>query len=309
MANRLFAGLERLAAPWTDQLVVLNQEDYAAALRLGLADGSRLHLMPGVGIDLAAYGPHAASEADVARVRAELGLHSGAPLFVMVAALQPGKRHRDALRALALLRRPEVHLACAGSGPQLGALQQMVSSLGLEGRVHLLGFRRDIPALIKASAATLLPSEREGLPRSVMESLCLQRPVIGTAIRGVSELLTDGSGILVRVGDPAALAGAMAWVLDHPDEARLMGRRGRRRMAGYSLRRVLARHERLYAWALGGCQNPRGGHLAEFPAEFPAESPAESPAEPPAEPPSDPLSETLEEPVAGNRTGHWAEQE
>jgi glycosyltransferase involved in cell wall biosynthesis len=232
--------------------VVINDEDEAAAVRHRLLPRDRIHSMPGIGVDREQYDPAVVSEAEIARVRGELGLAATAPLFLMVGEFNPGKRHVDALQALAKMARKDAHLAFAGSGPQLGRVRQLAGALGVEERVHFLGFRRDIPALVRASAAVLLPSVREGLPRCVMEALCLEVPVIGTNIRGTRELLQGGAGLLVEIGDVSALSGAMAWVVEHADEARSMGRLGRAQMAARDLQRILALHEALYAEALGG---------------------------------------------------------
>ena len=105
--------------------------------------------------------------------------------------------------------------------------------------------------IIRASAATILPSTREGLSRSVMESLCLGTPVLGSNIRGIRELLDGGAGILVEPQDPAGLSQAMAWIIDHPAEARAIGDRGRKRMAAFDTQKIIALHEHLYAKALG----------------------------------------------------------
>jgi glycosyltransferase involved in cell wall biosynthesis len=128
----------------------------------------------------------------------------------------------------------------------------LAARLGLTERVHFLGHRDDIPALIRASQATLLPSEREGLPRSIMESLCLEVPVIGSDIRGIRDLLADGAGLMYTVGDIKGLAAAMDWILGHPREAALMARRGREQLmaAGRSQADIINRHEELYAVAL-----------------------------------------------------------
>ena len=66
--------------------------------------------------------------------------------------------------------------------------RKLARALGVADRVHFLGHRPDIPALVRASVAVLLPSEREGLPRSVMEALSLGVPVVGTRIRGIVRL-------------------------------------------------------------------------------------------------------------------------
>jgi glycosyltransferase involved in cell wall biosynthesis len=201
-------------------------------------------------VDVKYYSRDATPEAEVERVRQELGLAAETPLLLSVAELNPGKRHRDILRALARLARPNVCMAFAGTGPLLEELQQLASQLGVQNQVRFLGFRHDITALMRASVATVLASEREGLPRSVMESLCLETPVIGTSIRGIQDLLAEGCGLLVNVGDVEGLADAIAWILDHPQEARMMGTRGRERIHTYDIRQIIKLHESLYAEAL-----------------------------------------------------------
>lgn len=248
--NAIFQGLEKLAGNWTDYLIVINREDEAAAKRLHLVPPERVRYMPGIGIDTAYYAPVMVSDEDIAAVRRDLGLSAQAPLLLMIAGFDPGKRHRDALEAFARLGRSDVHFAFAGDGRLFEGMKELASGLRIQKQVHFLGRRSDIPALIRAAVATCLPSEREGLARSVMESLCLEVPVIGANARGIRDLLEKDCGVLVKVGDVEGLANAMAWVLEHPGEARAMGKRGRERMAKYDIRHILTMHEQLYAEAL-----------------------------------------------------------
>ena len=229
----------------------MNGEDLEAAHRYRIVPPERVRFMPGIGIDRNAYSQQAASAEAVAKVRRELGLAPESPLFLMIAEMNANKRHPDILHALARLRRKDVHLALAGSGPmeiQLGALAR---TLGIERQVHFLGFRSDIPALIGACAATLLPSAREGLPRSIMEAFCLERPCIGSDIRGIRDLIGNEFGKLVPVGDIDGFAAAMNWVLEHPAEVQRMGRAAGERMRAYDLSEIIRLHEELYATALG----------------------------------------------------------
>jgi glycosyltransferase involved in cell wall biosynthesis len=83
-----------------------------------------------------------------------------------------------------------------------------------------------------------------------MESLSLQVPVIGTDIRGTRDLLQDGCGILVRLGDTEALARAMVRIVERSPEAEEMGRLGRRKMRDYDVRRIIDLHQSLYREAL-----------------------------------------------------------
>ena len=248
--NQVFRSVERLAGLWTDYLVVLNQEDHEAAVRYRLVPPGRLIRMPGIGVDTATYNPEAVSETDVASVRRELGLSREQPAFLMIAEFNPGKRHRDALHAFARLKERAAILLFAGSGRLMPAMERLATALKIRDRVRFLGYRRDIPTLIRASIATVLPSEREGLPRSIMESLALAVPAVAADIRGIRDLVDEQSGLLFPVGDVEALAAAMTWILWHPEQAAEMGLQGRRRMAAHDLRLILSRHEDLYAQAL-----------------------------------------------------------
>jgi glycosyltransferase involved in cell wall biosynthesis len=251
LRNAVFRALERTTARWTDYLVVINRADELAAHRFGMLPASRIVYMPGIGLDTQAkYHPSSVSREDIDRVRRELRLDQSALLVLMVAEFNPGKRHVDALSALVAV--PEyVHLAFAGDGPLRGEMERLAVTLGLLERVHFLGVRPDIPALIRASAATLLPSAREGLPRSVMESMSLGVPVIATDIRGSRDLLDGGVGILVPVGDVGAIARAIRWVCSHRDEAARMAEAARERAPGYDISRIVRLHEELYDRALG----------------------------------------------------------
>ncbi len=251
LKNLSFLALEKLAGRWTDYLVVINREDEEAAKRYGLVPAERVCYTPGIGVDTDYYSPGNVPEAEVVRVRQELGLSLETPLFLSIAEFNPGKRHQDILKALARLSRSEVHLAFAGTGPLMEQMQLLASDLNIQSQVHFLGYRQDVPALICASTATLLASEREGLPRSVMESLCLEIPVIGTQTRGIQDLLEGDCGLIVNLGDVEELAEAMARILDRPEEAKMMGKRGRERMKGYEVRQIIKLYDRLYATALG----------------------------------------------------------
>ena len=249
--NVVFGTLEWLASRWLDAQVVINREDVAAVHRWRFPGRARTLYMPGIGVDTSFYDPARVSSDEVAGVRQELGLAPGQALLLIVGELNPGKRHRDAVAALAASGRPQLVLACAGVGPLAAEIEEQARTLGVGERVRLLGFRRDVPALLRASIGLVLPSEREGLPRCIMEASCLERPVIATRIRGVTELVTPATGILTEVGDVAALAAAMARLVDHPQEAAALGRAGPAAMRPFDLKHVLALHDELYDRVLG----------------------------------------------------------
>ena len=138
----------------------------------------------------------------------------------------------------------------AGNGPLLASMQAVAESLGIAERVHFLGFRKDMPALLCAANALVLASGQEGLPRSIMEAFCYGIPCIGSDIRGIRDLLGAAAGLLFPLGDIDALAAAMARIVEQPEEARRIGAAGQARIRDYDLQKIIRLHEDLYAEAL-----------------------------------------------------------
>ncbi len=245
--------LEKLAGAWTDHLVVINSTDAAAARQHHLVPDERIWHFPGIGLDVDYYHPDAIPDGIVHEFRAAHHIPSDAALFTVVAEFIPRKRHIDVLKAFRKLADPHAHLAFAGDGPMRGQLTEYVHHHHLSERVHFLGFQRDIRALMKGSTALILASRHEGLPRCVMESMALGVPVIGSDIRGTHELLAEGAGLLVPLGNARALAQAMREIMTHPEEARRFAAAGRERvLREYRAEQLFELHDYLYAKALDG---------------------------------------------------------
>lgn len=248
--NAIFLYLEKIAGPQTDYLVVVNHEDGEAAKTHKLVPDERVRLIPGTGLNLERFDCSSITEDQILQVRQELGLKPETHLFLSVAEFIKRKHHGDILQAFALLNRQDAHLALAGDGILLEKMQQLAYDLGIQDKVHFLGFRRDIPVLVRASLATILASEQEGLPNCVMESLGMETPVIGSNIRGTRDLLEDGYGLLFETGDVKGLAFAIAYFSDNPQEAHSMGEKGRQSLSSYDVPSILQKYETLYAEAL-----------------------------------------------------------
>ncbi len=254
-SNLIYISLERLAGRWTDYLITINQADELAAHRLALVPPGHLFHMPGIGLDRDHFRPDAVSLAAVDSLRIRLGIPAIDPVFVMIAEFIPRKRQQDALLALPRLTAQNCHLVFVGDGPCRPSVETLTLSLGLSERVHFAGQQEDVRPFIRMARAVFLTSEREGLPRSLMESLSCGIPVIGSDIRGIRDLVTAQVGKLFPMGDIPALASAFAWFLEHPPEGRAavngaaahMGELARRGTARYSISHILRLHEELYA--------------------------------------------------------------
>ena len=135
-----------------------------------------------------------------------------------------------------------------GEGPEREALTRLVEELGIGRQVIFAGTRPDAARLLRGFDFTLLGSSEEGFPNALMESMAVGVPVVSTSVGGVPELVEDGvHGRLVRFGDVDAMAGAMTWMIEHPDERREMGERARRHIADeFSTERMVSRTESVY---------------------------------------------------------------
>lgn len=251
--NLLFIILEKLAGEWTDYLVVINKDDQEAALKYRIIKEANLIYIPGIGIDSAYYDPNIISEDDLHEVRNEIRLADNDKYFLMVGEFNENKCQTEAVKALHKLNKPGIHLVFAGEGSTTAAVRKLSENLNISDRVHFLGYRNDVPRLIKGSIALLLTSRREGLPRCILESMSLKVPVIATNIRGTRELLADGAGILYQVGDVEGLKSAMEYIIYNPEVAQEMGRAGRKEvLEKYELGKIIQMHEELYGRALQG---------------------------------------------------------
>ena len=165
---------------------------------------------------------------------AEFGIPAGAFVVVCVANNRPRKGLDVLVEATYRLpREVEAHLLLVGSGIEEPRLAQLIAASPMAGRIHSAGFRRDAPALTAACSASVLPSvKREGLPKTVIESMAYAVPPIVTDTGGSAELVVDGeSGIVVAPGDAQGIADAIRFLYENPTERALMGRRARERLA------------------------------------------------------------------------------
>lgn len=254
LRNGVFLGLEKLAGRWTDYLVVMNRHDEAASRRHELVPPERLKYMPGIGVDLQQFRCEAVDATAIDAFRADVGMPSGAPYFLMAAEFIPRKRHTDLLRAYALLsaraRASVPDLVLAGKGVLEPELRELVRTLGLSDRVRFAGFRRDVATAMRGAAALVLTSDQEGLPRCILEAMAMGTPVIATRIRGCVDLLDEGCGILVEVGDVAGLAAALGSIVAAPEAALEMSRRAKAQAARFDLQSIIRLHDELYQEAL-----------------------------------------------------------
>jgi glycosyltransferase involved in cell wall biosynthesis len=173
-------------------------------------------------------------------IRDRLGLSREARIAANVAALVPHKDHANLIDAAKILERrfPDLHWVVAGQGRLRDQLATQIVRLGLGERVHLIG-HVDEPARLTADADLFVMSSREeGLGTSVLEAMALGIPIASTSAGGLPELLGQGAGLLVPPRDPAALAEAVARILDDAELSQRLVGRGQEEVLRFSDRRM-----------------------------------------------------------------------
>jgi glycosyltransferase involved in cell wall biosynthesis len=184
------------------------------------------------GVDLEGAAPGV----ERAAAKHALGLSPETPLVLSVGRLNPIKDFGTLIRAMARIvpEMMEATLLIAGDGePAYRAeLTALIAALGLEGRIRLLGTRRDVPALLAACDVFALTSVTEAASMIILEAMVAGRAVVATQVGGNGELVADSeTGLLVPVGDVPAVADALARLLKDGETADAMGAAGRRRAA------------------------------------------------------------------------------
>jgi glycosyltransferase involved in cell wall biosynthesis len=244
-------GLMRIALGGAKaRLILQNADDVALFEKSGIVSASQIRRIPGSGVDCERFLPPATNGG---------GRQMAAPRIVLAARMLWDKGVREFVEAARILKREgrDLSFALAGQpdpGNPAAISERILADWRSEGLADWLGHVDDMPALLAGADVVVLPSYREGLPKSLVEAAACGRPLITTDVPGCREVVKDGvDGLLVPVRDAAALAQAIARVLDDPSLARRLGEAARAKaLAEYDERRIVARTLDVYREFAGG---------------------------------------------------------
>lgn len=227
---------------WTNRLVLDRLADEVTAVcefsanALANVDGfarDRIRIIPN-GIDLHRYE----AVADRTALRRRLGLDPDRRYISIVARFHPVKDHSTLLKAFALVARvvPDADLLLVGDGPLRPDIEHTIETLGLGGRVRLVGVQSNVPEWLLASDVFVLSSVSEAASITLLEAMACGLPVVVTDVGGNPELVRRGEdGLLVPRGDPTAMSTALLTLLDDGELRARMGRSGTERVRQHFL--------------------------------------------------------------------------
>ena len=217
LIKKIQVFLYKIALPQLDQLIFLNPDDPKDLLEQYAINGKNVEVLGGIGLNLQDYPYQPLNNIHL-------------PLkFLFIGRLLKEKGIHEFVQAAKLVKKiyPDTEFTVLGAidHHNLGALQQTeLNALISSNIIQYPGHVSNIKDWIADSHVFVLPSYREGVPRSTQEAMAIGRAVITTDVPGCRETVVDGlNGFLVPKWDPEALAEKMIYFIEHPEQVRLMG--------------------------------------------------------------------------------------
>ncbi len=248
-----FRLLERWLARFTTALIAVSPEVRDDLVSLGVAPKEKFAVVR-LGLQLAErLGAADDARAETRRV---LGVPDEAVLVGWVGRMTAVKQTDDVVRALngLVARDIDAYLCLVGDGPDRDHLERYAHELGVVRRCLFVGYQDAVGRFYEAIDALVLPSQNEGTPVSVIESLAARKPAVATRVGGIPDVIRAGvDGFLVDVGDADALANGLAILALDPERRAKMGADGRARvLQRYAVERLVNDVDLLYRSLLAG---------------------------------------------------------
>ncbi|MBI1299302.1 glycosyltransferase [bacterium] len=273
--RRFYITTEKIAARCSDIILSQNSEDIQTAIAEGICRPEQIKQL-GNGIDVRRFDRGQLNAAKLAEKRLHLGIPKDARLVGFVGRLVAEKGLPELLEAARIVhsQMPTTRFLIVGpiDREKPDALTpEIAAQYGLSHACIFTGIRQDMPDLYALMDLFVLPSHREGFPRSPMEASSMGVPCVVTDIRGCREAVTHGeNGLLTPLGDVQSLADAMLTILRNPELAAKMSAAGRQMaLARFDERHVFARVKAEYSRLLQakGIAVPEAAQLSQVSAD------------------------------------------
>ncbi len=250
LRNFVYYRLEKFTGKFTDVLITINKDDYKVAIEKKIIPNGKVVYIKGVGVDTEKFDPKRIKEDKRKEILTKLSINNEIFVISSVGRLEREKHFEHLIGALGIVKEKGLRFKffIAGNGPLSSSLLKVAKSFGLEENLVLLGHLDQIPELLSVSDVYVTASSREGLPVSLTEAMVMEKPVVAYNIRGVRDLVEDGvNGFLVPFGDVKGLAEKILYLMEHPEVAEEMGKKGREKIEKeFSLNVILPQMENLY---------------------------------------------------------------
>ncbi len=254
--KNIFIGVEKLGGWLSDYIFTQSSEDYKTAIEKKIIDKSKI-LTIGNGVDVERFDPSCFRDGtSVESIRSQLGIQKDDVVVTILGRVVREKGYMEWVRAAREITGTYNNVKFLAIGSTLETdrdgikadLDSFISENHLKEKVIFAGSRSDIPELLASTDIFTLPSYREGMPRSLIEAMCMCKPAVATDIRGCREEVEEGdTGFLVPVADHNALAEKIKYLIDNPDERIRMGINARKKaLEEFDEKKVLIRQQEIF---------------------------------------------------------------
>ncbi|HFI0932060.1 TPA: glycosyltransferase family 4 protein [Streptococcus suis] len=234
----LFYPIEKYLSKYTDQMIVINNEDFTLAKNKFKM--KNLNLVTGIGVNFKKFAPSTFQKK--MEMRKSLSLKESDHVLIYVGELSKRKNQMVLIETMVevLKKFPNSYLLLVGQGELKSEYLEKISKLKLTDHIHLLGYRNDIADLMQMSDVALSSSIQEGLPVNLMEAMGVGLPLIVSNCRGNSDLVENQvNGIIVAENKEEFWAKAICELLDSPQLLKLFGQRSFEKSIKYSEEEVM----------------------------------------------------------------------
>ena len=243
----LFYPVEKYLSKYTDTLILINMEDYERCKK-HFKKCKDIQYVPGVGIDEDKFN-FEMTKKEKKEFRESLGLKEDDFVMIFPAELNKNKNQLMIINAMEELSKKysDMKVLLPGVDSYNGYYQNLVKEKGLEDYIKFLGYRKDIPKLLKISNLALAASYREGLPLNVMEAMYVGLPIVATDCRGQRELVKNNiNGYLIEINNQELFNKSIEKIYLSKDESKEYGKQSKKVIKDYLLDNILERICKIY---------------------------------------------------------------
>ena len=238
---------EKVCARFSDAIITINKEDFALAKQR--FSKTRIFYLPGVGIDVEKFSQENGCDIDL---RKTYQITQEEKIVFSVGELNENKNQKVIVKSLTAEGMDNVYYLIAGNGENREWLEKYAAELGVNNRVHFLGYRRDIENLLKNADVFVFPSYREGLPVSLMEAMASGIPMVASRVRGNVDLIEDGvNGFLCDPDDAEDFAKKITLLLNDSQTTERFCEENKERIKKFEQKAILEEIRKIYTDVVG----------------------------------------------------------
>ena len=243
--GRFFIFLERFAANFQDMLIFVNDEDRVSARKYKILNGKK-HITIKNGIDTTRLD----IEIDIKYKRKSIDVNPNDVLVGFIGRVVQQKAPDIFINSIPIVRKNihNIKFLMVGDGPLIEKSKNLSKKLNIINDIIFLGFRFDIPELLKIIDVYILPSRWEGLPIGLLEAMAAEKPIVATNIKGNREVIEHKkTGLLIPPDNPYELTNAIIYLIQNKEKALKMAHEARKTVIEkFSIKRMIGEILKVY---------------------------------------------------------------